>query len=176
MRRTLTLVLASLALAGCMGDNAEELDRLVKEDPAFKQMIVARDEAHKQMHLIKQDLLTRKNTLDAQVGKLRGEYDALAKTQNQKIEQFRTTIAADREKLRKELETAGAAVESKAAELAGYQKTLADVKKVLSEGKGITLSKTERQKWEERILMLSEKMRPLAEGRKRGGELISPSA
>jgi hypothetical protein len=35
------------------------------------------------------------------------------------------------------------------------------VRKVLHESKGITLSKAERQKWEERVLMLSEKMRPL---------------
>ena len=48
-------------------------------------------------------------------------------------------------------------------EVLGYQKTLLDVRRVLREGKGISLSKTERQKWAERILMLSEKIRPLAE-------------
>ena len=34
---------------------------------------------------------------------------------------------------------------------------------VLREGKGINLSTQEKQKWEERILMLSEKIRPLSE-------------
>ena len=37
------------------------------------------------------------------------------------------------------------------------------IESVLNESKGITLSKAERQKWEERLMMLSEKMRPLGE-------------
>ena len=54
-------------------------------------------------------------------------------------------------------------MQDKQVEMAGYEKTLADVRKVLQEGKGLSLSKTERQKWEERILMLSEKVRPLTD-------------
>lgn len=163
MRLLMALASASLLLTGCFGENAEELDRLVKEDAGFKQMIIARDEARRQIQLIKQELLNRKNAVDAQVKKLRGEYDTFAKSQNQKIEQFRLSIETNRDQLKRELELAGASLESKLAELAGYQKTLADVKKVLAEGKGITLSKAERRKWEERILMLSEKIRPLSE-------------
>ncbi len=163
MHRLVTASFVCLLLTGCLSDNTEELDRLIKEDPAFKQMILARDEAHSQIKAIKQDLLTRKNSVDAQVEKLRGEYDVLAKSQNQKIEQYRTTIETNRLRLRREQELAGASLEKKHADLAGYQKTLTDVKKMLSESKGITLSKAERQKWEERILMLSEKIRPLIE-------------
>ena len=163
MRRFLAMIVAGLALGGCLGENAEELDRLVKEDPAFKRMVVARDEARGQIQRIKQDLLNRKRAVDTQVEKLRGEYDAYAKAQNKAIEQFRVTIDANRSQLKREVELGGAALEEKLAGLAGYQKTLADVRKVLSESKGITLSKTEKQKWEERILMLSEKIRPLAE-------------
>lgn len=163
MRRHFAALLAGLCLTGCLGENAEELDRLVKEDPAFKQIIAARDAARAQIKAIKQDLFTRKNVLNAQVEKMRAEYETYAKGQNQKIEQYRAAIEADRVKLQRELELAGASLEKKLAEQAGYQKTLVDVKKMLSESKGITLSKAERQKWEERILMLSEKMRPLAE-------------
>jgi hypothetical protein len=163
MRLLVALASVCLLLSGCLGENAEELDRLIKEDPAFKQMIAARDEARRQIHLIKQELLNRKNAVDAQVEKLRGEYDTLAKGQHQKIEQFRLSIEANRDQLKRELELAEGSLESKLAELAGYRKTLADVRKVLAESKGITLSKAERQKWEERILMLSEKMRPLSE-------------
>ena len=63
--------------------------------------------------------------------------------------------------MKKNMELESASLEGKQNELDGYQKTLSDVRKVLHESKGISLSKTERQKWEERILMLSEKMRPL---------------
>ncbi len=162
MKRLLAVALTSLALTGCL-ENADELDRLVKEDPAFKQMIAVRNEAQHQVQLIKQDLLSKKKTIDTQVGKMRAEYDAYAKVQSVKIAQYRTTIDASRAQLKREVELAGASLEEKLAELAGYQKTLADVKKVLTEGKGLSLSKTERQKWEERILLLSEKMRPLSE-------------
>ena len=163
MKRAALLIFSLVLLCGCLQQNPEELDRLVKEDPLFKQMIAARDEARAEIRLIKQDLLLRKKVLDAQVEKLRGEYDAYAKTQNKKIELYRDTIEKHRNQLKHETELAGAAFEQKTAELAGYQETLADVKKMLTESKGITLSKIERQKWEERILMLSEKIRPLAE-------------
>ena len=163
MKRLLISLLACLSLTGCLGENPEELNRLVKEDPAFKQMIAARDEAQHQVQLIKQDLLARKNTVNEQVGKLRAEYDAYAKVQSVKLQQYRAAIEADRAVLKREAETAGLSLEKKTAELASYQKTLADVKKVLTEGKGLSLSKTERQKWQERILLLSEKMRPLVE-------------
>jgi len=161
MKRLFAALIASLSLTGCLGENPEELSRLVKEDPAFKQMITARDEAQRQVGLIKQDLLSRKNTVNEQVGKLRAEYDAYSKIQSAKMVQYRATIDANRALLKREAEVAAAALEDKTAELAGYQRTLADVKKVLTEGKGLALSKTERQKWQERTLLLSEKMRPL---------------
>lgn len=164
MKRLFAAVLTSFALTGCLlGESADELDRLVKEDPAFKQMIAARDEARHQIQIIKQDLLSKKKTADEQIGKLRAEYDAYSKTQSKKVEQYHAAIEVSRNQLKHEVELAGASLEEKTAELAGYQKTLADVKKVLTEGKGLSLSKTERQKWEERILLLSEKMRPLTE-------------
>jgi hypothetical protein len=149
--------------SGCALQSPEELERLVKEDPTFKQMIGARDQAHVQMALIKQDLLTRKKAMDVQVEKLRAEHAAVAATYNKKIEQLRASIESHRQILKRDIESASAQVEAKSTELAGYQKTLADVRKVLHESKGITLSKAERQKWEERVLMLSEKMRPLTD-------------
>ena len=163
MKRALLAVLTALTFSGCLTESVEELDRLVKEDAAFKQMIVARNETRRQIDTIKQELLARKKALDEQVGKMRSEYDLYSKAQNAKVEQFRTTIEANRDQLKRELELASASLERKISELAGYQKTLADVKKVLTEGKGLALSKSERQKWEERTLLLSEKMRPLAE-------------
>lgn len=163
MKRAAFGFLSLILLSGCLSESPEELDRLVKEDPVFKQMIVLRDQAHRDILLIKQDLLSRKNVLDAQFSKMRSEYDVYAKAQNKKIDQYRSTIEAHRNQLKKEIELAAASMEDKETELAGYQRTLADVKKVLTEGKGISLSKAEKQKWEERILMLSEKMRPLSE-------------
>lgn len=163
MKRLSAALLAVLSLTGCFGENPEELNRLVKEDPAFKQIIVARDEARHQIQLIKQDLLSKKKIVNEEVGKLRGEYDIYAKAQAKKIEQYRLTIDTNRIRLKREAELAGISLEAKVAELTGYQKTLSDVKKVLTEGKGLSLSKTERQKWEERILLLSEKMRPLVD-------------
>ena len=150
-----------LVLAGCAPQSPEELDRLIKEDVAFKQMITARDQAHVQISLIKQDLLARKKLADAQVEKLRADYDAAAKAMNKKIEQLQAAIGTNRDLLKREIDLAASEVEAKQGELGGYKKTLSDVQKVLHESKGITLSKAERQKWEERILMLSEKMRPL---------------
>jgi 23S rRNA G2069 N7-methylase RlmK/C1962 C5-methylase RlmI len=163
MKRAVVFFLVSFVLGGCLSESPEELDRLVKEDPAFKQMIAARDQAHRDIHLIKQDLLSRKKVLDAQFGKMRSEYDAYAKSQSKKIDQYRSIMEAYRDQLKKEIKLAQASMEDKQTELSGYQKTLADVNKVLTEGKGISLSKAERQKWEERVLMLSEKTRPLSE-------------
>ena len=52
---------------------------------------------------------------------------------------------------------------SKQAEFEGYRKTLSDIQKVLKESRGITFSAQEKQKWQEKVLLLSEKMRPLKE-------------
>ncbi len=163
MTRNLWIFFTLFFLWGCSASGPEELDRLTKEDPAFKQMVATRDQVHGQIRLIKQDLLSRKKTLDAQIEKLRGDYDAYAKAQNKKIEQYQSVIDTQRSVLRHEIETGSAQIESKAAELGGYEKTLTDVKKVLSESKGITFSNQEKQKWEERILMLNEKIRPLSD-------------
>ena len=163
-KRTIFFPLFCIFLSGCLfQESPEELDRLIKEDPGFKQMILARDQVRSQIRLIREELLNKKKTLDAQVEKLRTEYDAYAKAQNKKIEQFRAMIETNRNLLKRQLEQNGAHMEEKQSELAGYEKTLSDVRKVLQEGKGISLSKAERQKWEERILMLSEKIRPLTE-------------
>ena len=164
MRKEKILFLIFLSfLCGCSLAGPQELDRLIKEDPAFRQMIVVRDQAHNEMHQIKEDLLAKKKILDAQIDKLRSDYDLIAKAQNKKIEQLQTTIETNRNLLKHEMETAAARLSTKGTELTGYQKTLADVKKVLHESKGIHFSSQEKQKWEERILMLSEKMRPLTD-------------
>lgn len=163
MLRKAYIVLIVLVLSGCSANSPEELDRLTKEDPAFKQMIATRDQVHEQINLIRQDLLSRKKTLDAQIEKLRGDYDNYAKAQNKKIDQYQSVIDTQKSVLRHEIETASAQLDSKTAELGGYEKTLSDVKKVLHESKGITFSSQEKQKWEERVLMLNEKIRPLAD-------------
>ncbi len=158
------LLLAPFLAAGCNWNRGpEELERLVKEDPAFRKMILERDQAHAQIAMIKQDLLKKKQGVDAEVEKLRSQYDLYAKTQNRKVEQYRAGIETNRTRLKTEIDGAETSIEAKQTEFEGYQKTLADVKKVLNESKGITLSEQEHKKWEERVLMLNEKMRPLAE-------------
>ncbi|MBI4352585.1 MAG: hypothetical protein HY593_01540 [Candidatus Omnitrophica bacterium] len=152
-----------LALAGCSLNAPEELDRLMKEDAGFKRMIGLRNESYSQIHLIKQDLLSKKRSLDAQTDKLRREYDGYARAQNEKMEKYRMAIEANRSILKHEWETLTAQLAAKLTELKGYQRTLADVRRVLRESKGIEISSQERQKWEERVLLLSEKIRPLGE-------------
>ena len=158
-----TCALPILSFSGCNFNNPEELERLVKEDGGFRQMIQVRDQTHGEIRSIKNDLLTRKKTMDAQIDRLRGEYDAYAKAQNLKIDKYQANIEANRNLLKREAETGGAQMTAKKTELDGYRKTLDDVKKVLKSGKSIHLSDQERQKWEERVLMLSEKIRPLTE-------------
>ena len=135
----------------------------MKEDSSFRQMIESRDKAHAQVRLIKDDLLVKKKDLDAQAGKMRQDYDAYAKVQNSKIGQYQGLIDSNRKNLKEQISSMTAELEAKLKELNGYQETLADVKKVVRESKGIRLTSQERQKWEERILMLSEKIRPLSE-------------
>lgn len=162
-RRLFVFLCLTLVLAGCSQYGPEELDRLTKEDPNFKQMIVSRDQIHAQVHAIKQDLLAKKKAMDEQVDKLRRDYDAYSKAQNQKIEKYESVIDANRNLLKREVETAEADLDAKSAELDRLQKTLADVEKVLRQSHDLTLSAPERQKWEERRLMISEKIKPLTD-------------
>ncbi len=157
------MVLILMPLGCNWNQGPEELARLLKEDVNFRQMMGQRDQAHGQISLIKNDLLKKKQVLDAEVERLRTQYDLYAKAQNRKIEQLRGTIEANRIRLKKDVESAESQSQAKQTELEGYQKTLVDVQKVLRESKGITLSAQEKKKWEERILMLNEKIRPLAE-------------
>ncbi len=163
MQKYFCLFLSLLFLSGCSLDSPGELERLTKEDPNFKQMIVQRDQIHAQIRTIKDDLLVKKKAMDVQVDKLHQDYDVYAKTQNGKIEKYRGIIENYRAVLKREMEVANERLSSKTIEQGGYQKTLADVKKVLTEGKGITLSSQEKQKWEERVQQLTEKLRPLME-------------
>ncbi len=162
-KRVLPVFLLCLFASGCNSYAPEELDRLTKEDPNFKQLILARDRAHVQIASIKGDLLAKKKVMDMQIDKLRRDYDAYAKVQNLKAEKIGSTIEASRNSLKKEIETMGAQLAAKENELEGYEKTLADVKRVIGESKGIKFSAQEKQKWEERILMLSEKIGPLSD-------------
>jgi chromosome segregation ATPase len=152
-----------LCAAGCSPYGPEELDRLTKEDPAFKQMIVARDQMRGQIHAIKQDLLQKKSELDGQVDRLRRDYDVYAKAQHEKIEKYHSVLDASRNLLERDTDTAVAQLDAKQAELDRLKKTLEEVVKVLRQSKDITLSAQEKAKWEERRLMISEKMRPLSE-------------
>ena len=163
MVKKITALCFILILTGCSSYGPEELDRLTKEDPAFKQMIITRDQLHAQMRLVKEDLLAKKRVMDTQIDRLRAQYDAYAKLENQKMERYQTAIDSNRALLKREIEIAEAHLESKRTEFEGYRKTLADVQKILKESKGITFSAQEKEKWQEKVLLLSEKMRPLKE-------------
>ncbi len=152
----------SLSLPSCMPAGPEELDRLTKEDPAFKQMIVSRDEIHYQIQQIKDDLLTKKRSMDAQISNLRNAYDAYAKTQHLKMEKYKTTIEANRNSLHKDIELAEAELEVKERRLGEYNRTQEDIKKILS-NKSLQMTAKENEKWRERDVLLSEKIRPLTE-------------
>ncbi len=163
MKKTLSLLAIVFLLAGCGVNNPEELERLAKEDPGFKQMIGTRDKMRADTRIIKDDLLAKKRAMDVQLEKLRRDYDATAKSQNIKIEKYKTVLDNYRKSLTGDIDAATLSMETKKNELAGYQKTLQDVQKVLKEGKGIKFSAQEKEKWQERILLLNEKMRPLSE-------------
>ncbi len=164
MFRSALIILASmLIISGCSSYGPEELDRLTKEDTDFAKMILARDQVHAQISIIKENLLNKKKAVDAEVAKMRAGYDAYAKQQNQQIDKYGLLIDQNRNFLKRELDTQSASLLAKAKELEGYQRTLEDVKKVMSESKGITISAQERRRWEERILELSEKIRPLSD-------------
>ena len=161
--KRLSLLLIALLLPACAFYGPEELDRLMKEDSAFKRMIIQRDQARAGIRAIKDDLLAKKKAMDAQVDKLRREYDLYAKAENQKIEKYERVIDTNRSLVKRDIEAAEASMKTKISELGGYEKTLSDVKKVLKESKGIKLSGEEKQKWQERVMMLTERMRPLSE-------------
>ena len=163
MVKKYTVLFFFLTLTGCSSYGPEELDRLTKEDPEFKQMIIARDQMRAQMQLLKEDLLVKKRTLDNQVDHLRAQYDATAKLANQKMDQCQAAIDANRALLKHEIEVSQMRQIAKREEFEGYRKTLSDVQRVLKESKGITFSSQEKQKWQEKLLLLSEKMRPLQE-------------
>jgi hypothetical protein len=135
----------------------------VKEDTQFKQMITQRDQVHNQIRFIKDDLINKKAVMDGQIAKLHGDYDFYAKTQNKRIEQYRTMVDVNRLRLRQEIETAEAQIDANQVEVEGYKRTLVDLKNVLKDPKGISFSPQEKRKWEERVLMLYEKIRPLEE-------------
>lgn len=156
-------VLLAAVLSGCQSYAPEELERLTKEDPAFRQMITARDQMRAEIRTIKRDLLAKKQGVDAEVAKLRAVYDGYSKMQNVKIEALQQRMEAYRNLLRREMETQSAQLAAKVTELEGYKKTLQDVRNVLRESKGIKISATEKQKWEERVLILTEKIRPLTD-------------
>lgn len=168
MKKKVFFASCLLPLTSCLffsscGQNApEELERLMKEDPAFRQMITARDQANVEVRLIKQELLSRKKVVDAQAEKLRADYDAHAKAQNAKIAKFRATIDANRALLKREIEAAENSITLKTAELEKYKETLGEIKKI-RENKNIALPDPEKQKWDDRVLLMSEKIRPLAE-------------
>lgn len=162
-RRFLPTLIFGLMLAGCNMNSPEELDRLTKEDPVFKQMILQRGQAKARAQLIREDLLGRKKTMDAEIDKLRKEYDTYAKAQNLKIEKLRAVVDANRDRLKIDIGAAARQLSEKAVRLDGYQKTLADIQKVLKGGKGIDFTPADKKKWEEQLLILSEKIKPLEE-------------
>ena len=163
MPKRFLITLFIFLCAGCSQYGPEELDRLVKEDPEFRQMIAARDQSHAQVKLIKADLLGKKKIMDSQISKIHLDYDTYAKAQTLKIEKFKSVIETSRAQLNQEIQGSEAQLAAKEKELEGYEKTLQGMRTMLKDSKGITLSPAEKQKWEERILMLSEKMRPLTE-------------
>jgi chromosome segregation ATPase len=163
MRKIFVMLVSGVLVAGCSAYGPEELDRLTKEDPAFRQMILARDQMRAEIGRVKEDLLAKKKSMDSQIARFRQEYDAYAKIQNQKIDKYRAAIEANRNLLKREIDAMSSQITAKVTELGGYQKTQGEVKRLLSESKGIQISASEKQKWEERLLMLSEKIRPLQE-------------
>lgn len=157
------IVIAALILIGCAPPDPEELERLVKQDPSFKQVIGARDQVHRQVQVIRTDLLQKKQALDSTVDKLRTDYDAFAKAQNQQIEKYQASLEAYRALMKRELETLNAQLQAKKTEFAGYKNSIESIHKMRGQTQGIKLSKAEQEKWQERVLMLSEKARPLVE-------------
>ena len=162
MLKQLLLILV-LFIVGCSPYAPEELERLTKEDPEFAKMIQARNESHTRIKEIKDELLSKKKTLDGKIQKLRQTYDSYAKAQNLKIEKYRSAIEANRDLVRREVKSLEAQLSAKITELEGHEKTLEDVQKVIRETKTITLTANEKQRWEERVLMLTEKIRPLSD-------------
>lgn len=162
-KRFFIIALLSFSVAGCAPNNPEELERLMKGDSNFRQMITSREHMRSEIRKIKDDLLVRKKFMDMQIDKLRGIYDAYAKVQNQKVEKYQANVDANRNFVKRQGDTLQAQLKAKETELEALGKTLSEITNVLRGSKSIALTPQEKQRWEERKLMQSEKMRPLAD-------------
>lgn len=162
-KQVISVFFICLYVWGCSAQAPEELDRLIKEDPQFKQMISSRDQIHLEKERIKNDILLKKEALDSQIAKLRDQYDTYSRTQKLRAEKLQLIIDNYREQLKKDIEVADTSLAAKEKELEGYQKTMEDLNRVLNQGQGIKPSSQDKKRWEEHILMLSEKIRPLAD-------------
>ena len=163
MTKTVALFCFAIFLSGCGSSGPDELDRLMKEDPDFKQLILQRDRLHGEMKAIKQSMLSKKKVMDAEIDQVRLAYDTYSKAENQKIEKYQAVIDASRLQMKQDIMHAQGSLSQKENEYKDYAKSLESAKQFIHGSKGITFSSQEKKQLEEKILLLSEKMRPLRE-------------
>lgn len=152
----------AVLLSGCGNEpDRAELDLLLKEDPAFHELVRTKVNLETQIAGLRKELAEHKTRMDEKILGLRRDYDADRQTKDRSVGEYQALLAGQRRDFAAGYDKARAQLESRKRMRADIEKAIREARGVLAKKDKLAISGREIGEWEERITNLQNRLSPL---------------
>lgn len=146
---------------GCEYVDKESLDKIIQEDPLFRDILVKKQELDSKIDALLTQLREAKGKADASIRAIQEDFDKQRKEIDSRINGLKKELEPQRMKIRQELETLRITISTKKAVLRDLENTRRNLTNLINQQKAVNVTSEDMTKWQERLAALNSQIDPL---------------
>lgn len=148
-------------LSGCEQLDKESINKIIQEDPSFKEVLVKKDELDSKINLLLNQFQEAKAAAYANIRTIQENLDKQKQEMDSKIAAFKKELDPQRIKVRQNIEVLASTISAKKDMLRNLESTKRNLTNLISQQKTLNVPSEDMAKWQERLAALDGQIGPL---------------
>jgi peptidoglycan hydrolase CwlO-like protein len=149
-------------LYGCEQIDTESINKIVQEDPSFKEVLAKKEDMDSRIAFFFGQLRDLKTDTYAKIRMLQDTFDKQKTEIDAKIAALKSELDPARAKIRQEMEDLRAAVSGKKGILRDLENTRRNLTNLINQQRAVSVTAEDMAKWQERLTDLNNQIEPLS--------------
>lgn len=148
-------------LSGCEQIDKESINKIIQEDPSFKEVLAKKDELDSKINLLLNQFQEAKAAAYANIRTIQENLNKQKQEIDSKIAAFKRELDPQRIKIRQDIEALTNTISAKKGMLRNLEGTKRNLTNLVNQQKTLNVPTADMSKWQERLAALDGQMGPL---------------
>ncbi len=148
-------------ITGCEQIDKESIDKIIQEDPSFKDVLVKKDDLDAKINLLLNQFQEAKAAAYANIRTVQENLNKQKQEIDSKIAAFKKELDPQRIKIRQDIDVLANTISAKKGMLRNLDSTKRNLANLISQQKTLNVPSEDMAKWQERLAALDGQIEPL---------------